>query len=91
MFSTAFGFNYFPNTNLKFFLGLTLLGFNLALKTLEEAVRPVGETVRQVAVKPTLLPLFCCPLSIEVLDLVSVLLLGKFGLTISAWDGRIVS
>ena len=78
-------------TPISGFLGFTIFGFDLFCETLGEAVRPVGEPVRLVAVQPAPLPLFCCPPSVEVLDLVSVLLLGDFGSTISAWDGWIVS
>ena len=83
MLVTAFGFNGFPNTNLGF-LGLTVLGFDLFCKTLDEPVRPVLQPVRLVEAQQAHLTLFCCPPSIEVLDIVSVLFLGDFGSTISA-------
>jgi hypothetical protein len=52
----------------------------------------VWTPVRLVAVQPALLPMFCCPpLSIEALDVVSVLLLGDSGSTISVRDDRLVS
>ena len=83
MLVTAFGFNGFPNTNLGF-LGLTILSFDLFCKILDEPVRPVVEPVRPVAMQPASVPLFCCPPSVEVLDVVSVLLPGDFGSTILA-------
>jgi len=83
MLMTAFGFKSFSNTNLSF-LGLTIFGFDLFCETLGEPIRPVGEPDRSVAVQPVLLPLFCCPPNVEVLELVSVYLLGEFGSTISA-------
>ena len=83
MLMTAFGFNNFQ-TPISGFLGFTIFGFDLFCETLGEAVRPVGELVGPIAVQPEPLPLFCCPPSVEVLELVSVYLLGEFGLTILA-------
>jgi hypothetical protein len=48
------------------------------------------EPVRLVTVYPALLLLFCCPPSVEALDIVSMLLLGDFGSAISARDDRLV-
>ena len=83
MLMTALGFNSFQ-TPISGFLGFTIFGFDLFGETLDEEVRPVGELVRLVVIQPVPLPLFYCPPSIEVLELVSVYLLGEFGLTNSA-------
>jgi hypothetical protein len=60
------------------------------LDRLYGAIRPGFPSVRPASVQPAASPLFCCPPSIEALDVASMLLLGVFGSTISARDVRLV-
>jgi hypothetical protein len=54
-------------------------------------VRPVWAPAIPVTAQPVPLPLFCCPPSVEVLDVASMLLPGDFRSTILARDGWLVS
>jgi hypothetical protein len=73
------------------FLGLSIFGLDLLHKSLGEAVRPGCPPVRPASVQPVASPLFCCPPSDKTLDVFFMLLLGDFGIRISARDGRLVS
>jgi hypothetical protein len=104
MLMTAFRFNFFQ-TPISGFLGLTIFGLDLLCKVLGEVVRlgcppvrpvwapvrPVRAPVRLVRAQLAPMPLFCCPSSVEVLDVAYILLLGDFRSTIWARDGRLVS
>ena len=83
MLSTAFGFNSFPNTNLWFF-GFNHLRFCFVLQNSRCAGETGLKTSQTGRGATGTFAFIMFPPSIEVLDIVSVLLLENFGLTNSA-------